>query len=217
MTKRLKLPKTCNFFDAIFIMFDWAAEQLFKTMVIFKCIVIVCDLKVVHKNSDYIWKEHTKLSLAHLCLSNFVYLYEYIVIRSKHFTIDNSECSWALPEISMVGFHFLCNRRRHPPSVGRHSAFQSFSMACRDHTHTGVSINIWIISYIYVDLEWTLLLLKVIRHSHTRSHYWKPSQTPIILWTPHQMVSPSPFSDHFMRKKPVTAPSVRSFPLYLQN
>ena len=165
-------------------MFDWAAEQLFKTMVIIKCIVIVCDLKVVHKNSDYIWKEHTKLSLAHLCLSNFVYLYEYIVIRSKHFTIDNSECSWALPEISMVGFHFLCNRRRHPPSVGRHSAFQSFSMARRDHTHTGVSINIWIISYIYVDLEWTLLLLKVIRHSHTRSHYWKSSQTPIIRSAP---------------------------------
>ena len=52
------------------------------------------------------------------------------------------------------------------------------------HTHTGESINIWIISYIYVDLEWTLLLLKVIRHSHTRSHYWKSSQTPIIRSAP---------------------------------
>ena len=82
-----------QFFDAILIMFDWAAEELLKPMFIFKCIVIVCDLKVVHKNCDNIWKEHTKLSLAHLCLSNFVYLYEYIVIRSKHFTIDNSE--WA--------------------------------------------------------------------------------------------------------------------------
>ena len=63
-------------------------------MVIFKCIVIVCDLQVVHKNSDYIWKEHTKLNLAHLCLSHFVYLYEYIVIKSKHFTFDNSEWRW---------------------------------------------------------------------------------------------------------------------------
>ena len=39
----------------------------------------------------------------------------------------------------------------------------------------------------------------------------------LLLYAPHQRVSPSPFSDHFMRKKPVTAPSVRSFPLYLQN
>ena len=56
-------------------------------MVIFKCIVIVCDLQVVRKNSDYIWKEQTKLNLAPLFVSHFVFLYEYIVIKSKHFTI----------------------------------------------------------------------------------------------------------------------------------
>ena len=63
-------------------------------MVIFKCIVIVCDLQVVRKNSDYIWKEQTKLNLAHLFLSHFVYLYEYIVIKSKHFTFKILSGVW---------------------------------------------------------------------------------------------------------------------------
>ena len=73
--KKVKITKMLQFFDAILIMFDWAAEELLKPMFIFKCIVIVCDLKVVHKNSDNIWKEHTKLSLAHFNVSNISLLH----------------------------------------------------------------------------------------------------------------------------------------------
>ena len=63
-------------------------------MVIFKCIVIVCDLQVVRKNSDYIWKEQTKLHLAPLFVSHFVFLYEYILIGSKHFTFEKLSGVW---------------------------------------------------------------------------------------------------------------------------
>ena len=34
--KKVKITKMLNFFDAILIMFDWAAEELFKTHVYFQ-------------------------------------------------------------------------------------------------------------------------------------------------------------------------------------
>ena len=65
-----------------------------EIMVIFKCIVIVCDLQVVRNYNYYIWKEQTKLNLTHLFLSHFGFLYEYIVIKSEHFRIKNSDYIW---------------------------------------------------------------------------------------------------------------------------
>ena len=89
--KKVKITKMLQFFDAILIMFDWAAEELLKPMFIFKCIVIVCDLKVVHKNCDNIWKEHIKLTLLHFSLSNFFHLHEYTGIVNKHLRSIYSE------------------------------------------------------------------------------------------------------------------------------